>query len=737
MRQIFSATTALSLCLAALFAQPHSAFSAAKGPLSTLQQKKRLDSDFALTKDTRIVLKEANPDLAALLDAPRGWAQKLRYATGLPLEIIMDTNPTANDIVLTNIPDQSFLDAAKSAKVNTSPGKSGNYTKTIEQNVLAEGYQFNISRKGVVIGYKETIGALRGFQSLTLMAMSDSNPAGKHKRIAGAEGMDYPLFENRRIMLDVARYYMPVDQLIGYMDKMSLHKLNELHLHLNDSAMDGTILSAEGFLPKKGYFRLYNEDKPRFKLIPTDGDVYTRKDWERLEAAAYRYGIKLVPEFDTPGHALAFAKDNPKLTYASNGDTIITKDPDKAVTYFADLIGEFKPWFKSDTIHIGGDEAWGNSHEDTVKYINKLYDRLARSPGNPAGFKNVWIWYEAKRDLWGGKFAESVGDFNKDINIAYWLSTRGLPTASDLTELSSIKSKWIDGEGSKFYFVPKTPIGFSSRGIGPEQAYLAYEGQLQRYEAYKTIPSGLQLSQWNDVSKLLNIGVDYINAGLSESIAGMGFISWSGLVYDKDSKVKPYKDTGYDGLIGVSQEMSSYWVRDRFPYFDGEQALQLLMQFSRHRQITTAWALFIPLPAPFDYLKESDADKDWMAWDTQDLAATFNGPVFLHKGTFVADLPGEGKAMTDRPDWICRDIGFALKERQTSACDKDEWPNWLSGEELGDLEKSGAGTLKLSGNITLKGRVRLDEGTLIVPKNSDLAKKPYKVMRNGGLLVVE
>ncbi|MBB3237958.1 family 20 glycosylhydrolase [Phyllobacterium endophyticum] len=512
----YPARFVIHICLAlALLVQP--AFAGKAPPnkrfhLPTFQQIKSLDGEFTLKDESRIVLKKDDAQLVAVLNAPRGWAEKLRYATGFPLKIIVDSAPVAGDIVLDKDSGGKLAEMAKSAVLSTQPGNSKATKKNIGSNVLQEGYLLAIGKDRADVTYVETMGALRALQSLTLMLMTDGKTAGNHRTIGAADVFDYPLYENRRIMLDVARFYLPTDQLIGIMDKMSMHKLNELHLHLNDSVREmglADLLNPGGNPPKAGFFRLYNEDKPRPKLWPSDGLVYTKKDWAKLEAAALRYGIKIIPEFDAPGHAMAFAKDEPKLRYAANKDTIDTSDSKVAVDYFTTLIMEFRPWFKSDTIHIGGDEAWGNKHVSTVNYINELYTNLLKPTGNLEGFKHVWIWYEAK--LANGKFTESINDINPNINIAYWATVDPLPTKnSRLEEIKKRPAKWIDGEGLSFYVVPKMPAGFSPDGIDPGEAYAYYGERLKRYQNQGTIPDGIQLSLWNDVSKLNGLTSDEI-----------------------------------------------------------------------------------------------------------------------------------------------------------------------------------------------------------------------------------
>ncbi|MDX8457634.1 autotransporter domain-containing protein [Mesorhizobium humile] len=619
---------------------------------TTFQQFTKGDTDFKLNSASRVVLSADDPDLITTLNDPRGWLQKLRYASGFQLEIVVAKDAGKNDILLSNTPDESFFDAAASVVVDTNPGQADNVSRSNEGNILREGYQYNASENGLTIKFNEAQGALRGFQTLATLLMNDGNAPGQHNTIIGGTGLDFPTYENRRIMLDVARQFMPVDQLIGYMDKMSLHKLNELHIHLNDSAEgpDGV---------KRGYFRLFSDKYPG--LVPPDGKYYTQDDWKKLEAAASRYGVEIIPEFDTPGHSMAFLNDNPNLPKVSgNNDGIDTSNPGPVVDYIAGVINEFRPWFKSETIHIGGDEVFNGNNNDRVTYLNALYDRLVQSSTNPNGFKNFWVWYDGPD--------APVDDLNKNIGIEHWINDIGTGRGG--------RDKWIDIQNNNFYFVPQVQW-FQRTGLEPSDAYQFYIDRLKQFvKDGNPAPDGMGFAVWNDITLKRELGVDYINAGMQKSLPGMGLINWRGVVRNADGSIVPYADLHLEDQIKASQEVSSFWIRDRFAYMNGGQALEVLMDTARHRFIYKD-----PVTWNKDYLTSNGpADQDWMAWDEADMAKAMRGPVNFHQTMFVAELAGEGNSMVTQPGWTCRDVGFALGEKTRSSCDADTWSNDITDE---------------------------------------------------------
>ena len=150
-----------------------------------------------------------------------------------------------------------------------------------------------------------------------------------------------------------------------------MHKLNELGLQLSGDAVPDSDPSSS----EEGYFRLDVGDSTRQAALTPDGLYYTKADWDKMETAAARYGIKIVPFINMYEHASAWEQD----TAAGKPDTSATSglrtsalqvdisDAAKitqAAKYFADLLGLYahptvsvNQWFRGDTIIIGGGDA--------------------------------------------------------------------------------------------------------------------------------------------------------------------------------------------------------------------------------------------------------------------------------------------------------------------------------------------------------------------------------------------
>lgn len=114
-------------------------------------------------------------------------------------------------------------------------------------------------------------------------------------------------------MLDSGRRFFPVPLVENLLDTMVVLKLNVLHFHLSDFCR-----FESAFCIALGYccliycrFLLYPRWSVESKLYPNltrsltgilEGH-YTQEHIKHIVAYAKRLGIRVVPEFDVPGHA--------------------------------------------------------------------------------------------------------------------------------------------------------------------------------------------------------------------------------------------------------------------------------------------------------------------------------------------------------------------------------------------------------------------------------------------------
>ena len=188
--------------------------------------------DFTLDSTTRIVLETTDTKLIENLQAPAGWLEKLRYATGLNIQITVGASATNKDIVLSRTLDSDFA----ALTVDFTLTLTGNAKKDISRNVLEEGYKYKAGNGGLTLQYATSSAGLRAVQSITRVLMKNDEGFGAHRKLPNGVGIDYPFFRKRIVMMDVSRYFIRPEVIIGLMEKMSFHKVNVLQMHINDDA---------------------------------------------------------------------------------------------------------------------------------------------------------------------------------------------------------------------------------------------------------------------------------------------------------------------------------------------------------------------------------------------------------------------------------------------------------------------------------------------------------------------
>lgn len=227
-----------------------------------------------------------------------------------------------------------------------------------------ERYSLEVTNSQVRISADKPLGALRGIDTLLQLVQQEKVVGGVGTPGFSALAMtirDEPRFPWRGLSLDVARHFIPVDEVRRTVEGLSAVKLNVLHMHLSDD---------EGF-------RVESKRYPRLQQYGSDRLFYTQTEVRELIAYARDRGVRIVPEFDMPGHATSWLVGYPQLGSRS-GQFEITRhfdsstdliDPTKESTYrFLDgFVGEMAKLFPDEYFHIGGDEVNPKEWNDNAR----------------------------------------------------------------------------------------------------------------------------------------------------------------------------------------------------------------------------------------------------------------------------------------------------------------------------------------------------------------------------------
>jgi hexosaminidase len=209
-----------------------------------------------------------------------------------------------------------------------------------------ESYSLEVTPAGVAIDAPTELGAMHGLETLIQLVQ----PNGSGYIIPSVTIHDTPRFRWRGLMIDCGRHFEPVSVIERTLDGMAAVKLNVFHWHLTED---------QGF-------RIESRVYPQLTAKGSDGLFYTQHDAKEIVAYARARGIRVVPEFEMPGHSTAWLVAYPSLASGTPPTEIRREfgisssaiDPTREATYvfLARFLTEMSTIFPDAYVHIGGDE---------------------------------------------------------------------------------------------------------------------------------------------------------------------------------------------------------------------------------------------------------------------------------------------------------------------------------------------------------------------------------------------
>jgi hexosaminidase len=237
----------------------------------------------------------------------------------------------------------SSSSAAASAALVISVDGPGETIQSVDED---ESYSLDVAPSGVRLHAATVVGAMRGLETLQQLLQTDATGYF----LPAVSIHDTPRFRWRGLMIDCGRHFMPVDVIERTLDGMAAVKLNVFHWHLSED---------QGF-------RMESRAFPKLTELGSDGLFYTQEQAREIVVYARDRGIRVVPEFDMPGHSSAWFVGYPDLASAPGPFHIEREfgifdpvmDPTQEGTYkFLDkFVGEMAAIFPDHFMHIGGDE---------------------------------------------------------------------------------------------------------------------------------------------------------------------------------------------------------------------------------------------------------------------------------------------------------------------------------------------------------------------------------------------
>lgn len=295
-------------------------------------------------------------------------------------------------------------------------------SKEIQEVGEDESYILEVTSVGAKLTAPTALGTMHGLQ--TFLQLVDASSDGFAAPALTIQ--DQPRFPWRGLMIDAARHFIPLDIIRRNIDGMEAVKMNVFHWHLSEN---------QGF-------RVESKRYPKLHALGSDGLYYTQEEIRELIVYARDRGIRVVPEFDVPGHSTAWFVGHPELSSGPGPYQIERRwgifdpafDPSTEKTYkFLDqFIGEMAKLFPDQFFHVGGDEVNGKQWD-----ANRQIQQFMRARGLKDNAALQAFFNKRLQPLVEKHGKSMIGwdeildpSLPKDITIHSWRGTTGLAAAA-------------------------------------------------------------------------------------------------------------------------------------------------------------------------------------------------------------------------------------------------------------------------------------------------------------------
>lgn len=260
--------------------------------------------------------------------------------------------------------------------------RKGDVCLVTDATLKSEAYKLEITIKKITIRASDLQGFYYALQSIRQLLPSaiESEQVTENVdwTVPALTITDQPRFGYRGLLVDVARFFSPKENLLRIIDCMAMLKLNKLHLHLVDDNGWRIEIKKYPLLTEIGSCRVDRPGKtfperrnPRQGEPTVEKGFYTQDEIREIVRYAQERHIEVIPEIEMPAHSNAALAAYPLLSCpvvdkfigvlpglgGNHADVIFCAGNDSVFTFLQDILDEVFELFPSKYIHLGGDEA--------------------------------------------------------------------------------------------------------------------------------------------------------------------------------------------------------------------------------------------------------------------------------------------------------------------------------------------------------------------------------------------
>ena len=475
-----------------------------------------------LVKGTKIQQQDKNAKPTVIPEIQEWYSESTEKVSVKSLTKVTYTDEKLKAVVDEFVSDyEDFTGIKLVAKKGVAEANAFNFELKAPDTLLGnEGYTMDIQKDRINVASADTAGNMYGMQ--TILQMYKENNEGYNV----GQMRDYPRFETRGFLFDVARKSVSLEMMKEVTRTMRYYKMNDFQAHLTDNYI---------FLEKYGKgeneneaFKAYEAFRLESGLSNDKGETPTatdysisKKDFKAFVQDERAIGMNIVPEIDVPAHATSITKVWPELMVKNKVSSLNKNRPlvdhldvskpeakEKIKEIFDDYTTGENPTFDSKTtVHIGADEfladykAYREFVNDLVPHVKKtntvrMWGGLTWIKDNPVTEIDKEAIENVEMNLWSADWADGIEMYNMGYDL---INT-------------------IDDFG---YMVPngnKTRANAYGDMLNVDRIFNEFEANRVRVKggAYKYVPSGddqmlgAAFALWSD-------NIDKDASGLSES----------------------------------------------------------------------------------------------------------------------------------------------------------------------------------------------------------------------------